>query len=97
MPFIDCGMEAECCWYGTTDTCQRGETPAFTVQAQKVEHVQRAVEFAAKHNIALSVKATGHDYQGRSTGKDTLGLWLHGLKEVSYLESFKSKGCNSDS
>ena len=55
------------------------------------------MEFAAKHNIALSVKATGHDYQGRSTGKDTLGLWLHGLKEVTFLENFKPQGCSSDS
>ena len=62
MPYLDCGMQAECCWYGTTETCQRGETPSYTIRAQKAEHVQKAVEFATKHGIALSVKATGHDF-----------------------------------
>ena len=62
MPYLDCGMDAQCCWFGTTDTCQRGETPEYTVRATKPEHVQKAVYFAAKHNLVLTVKATGHDF-----------------------------------
>ena len=89
-------MEAECCWFNTTTNCERGETPSYTVKAQKPEHVQKAIEFATKHNIALSVKATGHDFQGRSTGKDTLAIWLHGMKEVSYFENFKPQGCDME-
>ena len=77
MPYLDCGMDAQCCWFGTTDTCQRGETPEYTVRATKPEHVQKAVEFAAKHNLVLTVKATGHDFQGRSTEKGSLAIWLH--------------------
>ena len=42
------------------------------------------------------MKATGHDFQGRSTGKDTLNIWLHDMKEVTYFESFKPQGCNID-
>ena len=39
MPYLDCGMQADCCWYQTTEKCGRGEVPLFTVNATTAEHV----------------------------------------------------------
>ena len=50
----------------------------------------KAVEFAADRNIPLSVKSTGHDYQGRSTSSDTLNIWVHNMKNITYFETWES-------
>ena len=96
MRIWDCGMQADCCWYGQSETCGRGEVQLYTVNATSAEHVQESVRFATEQNIALSVKATGHDYQGRSTSKDRLTVWLHHMKEVVYIEDFVPKDCSSE-
>jgi hypothetical protein len=36
------------------------------------------------------VKNTGHDYNGRSTGKDALSIWTHNLKDIKYVAKYKS-------
>jgi hypothetical protein len=38
----------------------------------------------------LVVKNTGHDYNGRSTGKDALSIWTHNLKDIRYITDYKS-------
>ena len=40
-------------------------TQAYVVKATGVDDVQAAVEFAAKNNIALNIKSTGHSFLGR--------------------------------
>jgi hypothetical protein len=39
--------------------------PDYIFQANKVQGVQRAVNFAAKHNVRLSIINSGHDFLGR--------------------------------
>ncbi len=38
--------------------------------------VQAALAFSNSTGVRLSVKNKGHDYKGRSSGKDTLNLWV---------------------
>jgi FAD/FMN-containing dehydrogenase len=64
----------------------------MVVDARSAEHVQKAVKWAADHDIPLSVKSTGHDFQGRSTRADTLNIWVHNMKGVTYVENWTS-GC----
>ena len=52
--------------------------------------------FAAEHNIALSVKSTGHDFQGRSINRNTLNVWLHNLKNVTYFEQWSPTECDAN-
>jgi hypothetical protein len=39
--------------------------PDYIYEAKSVASVQRAVRFAAKHNVRLSVINSGHDFLGR--------------------------------
>lgn len=43
------------------DRCQQGIVPKFSVAAKSVDDVQKAVKFAAKKDLYLAVKNTGHD------------------------------------
>ena len=48
------------------------------------------MNFARARNLRLVIKNTGHDYNGRSTGKDALSLWTHNLKDITFVKDFKS-------
>lgn len=48
------------------------------------------MNFARTLNLRLVVKNTGHDYNGRSTGKDALSIWTHHLKDIKYVADYKS-------
>src|ERR1700712_4018098 len=39
--------------------------PNYIYEASRVEHVQKAVNFVAKHNVRLSIINAGHDFIGR--------------------------------
>jgi hypothetical protein len=39
--------------------------PDYTYEVKSVASVQRAVRFAAKHNIRISILNSGHDFLGR--------------------------------
>lgn len=55
-----------------------------------VAQIQLAVNFARNANLRLVVKNTGHDFNGKSTGAGALGIWTHHLKDIEYIENYKS-------
>ena len=59
--------------------------PAYSVDALNVSDVQKAIAFANKHNLSVTVKTSGHNYAGASMGKDSLMIWMHNFE--SYLQS----------
>jgi hypothetical protein len=65
---------------------------AFAVLAETEQDFQAAVRFAAKHNLRLVVKATGHDWYGRSYAPDSLLLWTHRRKKIDFREAFVPAG-----
>ena len=93
-PHRACTFEsAQCCWYtpnATNEECLQGEVPLYAVDATTAEHVQTAVKWASDNNIALSVRSTGHDLLGRSIRGDTLNIWVHNMKGISYIDSWTS-------
>ncbi|KAF9924033.1 hypothetical protein FBU30_005939 [Linnemannia zychae] len=74
--------------------CYQGAVPLYTVNATTIEHVQEAVKFAGKYNIRLTIKNTGHDYLGRSTGASSLNLWVYYNKSVTFSDSFVPEGAD---
>ncbi|KAF2395824.1 FAD-binding domain-containing protein [Trichodelitschia bisporula] len=62
--------------------------PNFIYEASRVEHVQRAVRFAAKHNVRLSIINSGHDFMGRQDAPSGILLSVTGMKGIRLLESF---------
>ena len=66
------------------------------MNASKAEYVATAVAWATQKNIPLSVKSTGHDFQGRSVSNDSLNIWVHYMKDVTYMESWTSTCAESE-
>ncbi|GJE86543.1 FAD-binding domain-containing protein [Phanerochaete sordida] len=77
--------------------CEIGNIPPAYVEVQSVEHIQAAYNFSRKTGIRLSVKNKGHDYKGRSSGRNTLSLWVSHLNAdlMSFNESFTPEHCDA--
>lgn len=74
--------------------CTQGGYASYSVRVTNVAQIQLAVNFARASNLRLVVRNTGHDYNGRSTGKDALNLWTHNLKGIQYIKNYKSSTYN---
>jgi hypothetical protein len=64
----------------------------YAVNVSTVEQIQLAVNFARNKNIRLVIKNTGHCYLGKSLGAGALSIWTHNLKDIEFIENYKSKG-----
>lgn len=74
--------------FDASKPCELGDIPPFAVAARTPEDVAQALAFAAQHSMQISVKASGHEYQGRSTAASALLIWLHNMRGVSTTSSF---------
>jgi hypothetical protein len=45
--------------------CDLGNTPVYSINATKSEHVAAGIKFAKQNNVRLVIKNTGHDIRGR--------------------------------
>ncbi|KAJ4363200.1 hypothetical protein N0V83_010320 [Neocucurbitaria cava] len=68
--------------------CTRGGFPRYVVNATEPKHVQLAVNFARNTGVRLVIKNTGHDFLGKSGGKDALSIWTHWMKSIEYIEEY---------
>ncbi|KAG0238336.1 hypothetical protein BGW42_005569 [Actinomortierella wolfii] len=73
-------------------SCQQGAIPLYTVNATSVAHIQETLKFAAKHNLRLVIKNTGHDLLGRSIAPNSLSLWVHHRKKIEVFDAFIPEG-----
>ena len=76
--------------YNYTDTCEQGGYPTYAVNVSTVAQIQLAVNFARNANLRLVVKNTGHDFNGKASGKGALSIWTHWLKDKEFLPNFKA-------
>ncbi|KAJ7838188.1 FAD-binding domain-containing protein [Mycena olivaceomarginata] len=60
----------------TSTVCQQGSISEYYVAVSGPEDVQKTFSFSQKTSIHLSIKASGHDYKGRSSSKGSLNIWL---------------------
>ncbi|TCD71545.1 hypothetical protein EIP91_008926 [Steccherinum ochraceum] len=72
--------------------CEQGSVPVIGVDARNAEDVSSAVRFAARNNLRLVIKNTGHDYLGRSSARGSFMLWTHHLKDIEYHKTFTLLG-----
>jgi hypothetical protein len=68
--------------------CTRGGFPKYVMNATEPKHVQLAVNFARNTGVRLIIKNTGHDFLGKSGGKDALSIWTHWMKDIEYIEKY---------
>lgn len=77
-------------------SCNQGNLPTYRITVQDAADIQAAFAFAREHtNISVSVKNSGHDYMMRNLHRDSLLLWVHELKNMSYHETFVPQGCDA--
>lgn len=58
----------------------------YAVDVRSANGIQYIVQFAAKHNLRLVVRNTGHDFTGRITASGTFSIWTHHLNGIEVVE-----------
>ncbi|KZW00931.1 FAD-binding domain-containing protein [Exidia glandulosa HHB12029] len=76
-------------------TCTYGNLAPYIVDATVAQDIVNSVKFAAKYNLRLRVKSTGHDYAGRSSGEGSFTIRTHKLQGTSYIPAFVPSGCSA--
>lgn len=71
---------------GPIGQCVLGTYNQYTVRADRVSDIQKVVQFAQERNIRLTIRNSGHDYYGKSTGAGALAVWTKGLKAMELLD-----------
>ncbi|KAI0040085.1 FAD-binding domain-containing protein [Auriscalpium vulgare] len=83
------GNSSMCLLTVNTTTCNQGRVPLFAINATTPAHLQAGVRFAAQHNLRVAIKASGHDFLGRSTAKDSLLLWTQYFKQKTFSDNYR--------
>jgi hypothetical protein len=78
------------CFPGTPreQLCEQGLVAYMSVNAGGAEDIQDSIRFAQKNNLYLTIKNTGHDHLGRSSGGGSFAIWTHNLKGRAWHDSF---------
>ncbi|KAI9929525.1 hypothetical protein ASPWEDRAFT_41262 [Aspergillus wentii DTO 134E9] len=79
----------------TNTSCRQGNMPLYYVEVQQASDVVEAFHYSNCSGTRLSIKNSGHDYLGRSSGKNTLSLWTRNLRDMAYNAAFVPSGCSS--
>ncbi|KAF9561158.1 FAD-binding domain-containing protein [Agrocybe pediades] len=80
--------------FSTPQQCSQGSISPFYIDVRKKEDVMAAFQFSKEKGVTLTIKNTGHDFQGRSSAPDSLGLWMHNLKYIKHEPEFVAEGCD---
>lgn len=62
--------------------CVLGTYVQYSINVQTAYDIAAGINFANDRNIRLTIRNTGHDYNGKSTGAGALGLWMQNLKDI---------------
>lgn len=68
--------------------CEQGRLSLFSAQVRTAQHIQTVVKFAARYNIKLVIRNTGHDFLGRSSAPRSLQILTHLMKNISISDEF---------
>ncbi|KAF2875592.1 hypothetical protein BDV95DRAFT_562230 [Massariosphaeria phaeospora] len=80
-------QNASCDPFGPqSSSCEPGHSVEYVINVTEAADVVAGVKFAQEKNVRLVIKNTGHDYLGKSTGKGALGLWMHHLKSLKFID-----------
>ncbi|RMJ21281.1 Berberine and berberine like protein [Aspergillus sp. HF37] len=64
--------------------CSTGGLPQYIVNASTERQIATAMKWASERGIRITVKGTGHDLNGRSTGAYALSIWTHNFNHVEH-------------
>ncbi|KAL6720635.1 hypothetical protein ACLMJK_002560 [Lecanora helva] len=67
------------------EPCTVGNYVAYAVNASNIHDIQVTVKFARERNIRLTIRNTGHDYNGKATGAGAIAVWTHYMKSMGTM------------
>lgn len=67
-------------------SCTLGNYISYAVNASDPRDIQKTIEYVRKNNIRLTIRNTGHDYNGKATGAGAVGIWTHHMKSMSIFD-----------
>ncbi|KJZ79204.1 hypothetical protein HIM_01355 [Hirsutella minnesotensis 3608] len=76
--------------------CGQGRISLFSAVVEKPEHIQAAVRFAARFNIRLAIKNSGHCFLGRSVAPESLQISTTKLRDIHFTDQFVPAGAPQD-
>ncbi|TFK51006.1 FAD-binding domain-containing protein [Heliocybe sulcata] len=72
--------------------CDQGRIPKYAVNATSLSDIQKTLAYARLHNLRLVVRNTGHELIGRSGGSQSLELFMHNFKDMTFYDNFVPAG-----
>lgn len=72
----------------------KDQNSVYAVEAANTKDVVAAVNFARHYNLRLAIKGAGHDYLGRSNAANSLLIWTHNMRHITYHKHFIPTGCS---
>ncbi|RHZ57417.1 uncharacterized protein CDV56_108069 [Aspergillus thermomutatus] len=73
-----------------SNACTLDNVASYAINVTDAASVIAGIKFAQRKNIRLSIKNTGHDYLGRSSGKGSLALWTRNLRDMAIIMNYTS-------
>ena len=67
-------------------SCSLGNYISYAVNASDATDFRKTIEFVRDHNIRLTIRNTGHDYNGKATGAGAVAIWTHHMKSMQTLD-----------
>ncbi|KAK1997957.1 FAD-binding domain-containing protein [Colletotrichum falcatum] len=74
-----------------SSACELGNYASYSINVTGPRDIVAGLAFAQQNNVRLVIKNTGHDQNGKGTGKGALSLWTHNLKDKTFIPAYKSK------
>ncbi|KAL8900590.1 MAG: hypothetical protein Q9192_000977 [Flavoplaca navasiana] len=67
-------------------SCRLGNYISYAVNASGAADFHKTIQFVRRHNIRLTIRNTGHDYNGKATGAGAVGIWTHYMKAMTVFD-----------
>ncbi|KAJ7725699.1 hypothetical protein B0H16DRAFT_279117 [Mycena metata] len=78
----------------TSEHCELGSIAQYFIDVRGASDVVAAFKFSRESGTPLVIKNTGHDYKGRSSAPNSIALWMHNLKNMTYNSDFVPQSCS---
>ena len=75
--------------------CKHGRISLYSAVVESSSDIQKAVNFAKRHNLRFVVKNSGHDFLGRSTAPESLQILVNGMKDIDLVDDFVPAGASN--
>ncbi|KAL3445133.1 FAD-binding domain-containing protein [Aspergillus insuetus] len=72
--------------------CHQGRISVYAIMARSAEEVQSAISFAKLHDLRITIRNTGHDGTGRSSGAGSVQINVNRLKTIHFIDEFMPRG-----